>query len=949
MLRFVLRKMRAKKWMMLCLLIGNILLISIACVNPMYTRAVLQKTMLGQMKSILTEEKLYPGGVTIQASMLRQKGQIVSQDNYRQARDAAEMLPETLGVPLREKVEQLLIANVQMTSRSLREDDVEGKRVNVCCLSDMEAHMQLLTGSGMSKQVNDGVIDVIVSEQALLNLNLLVGEVLDTVELTTADGQPLAVRVAGVYQASEAEDPYWVTSPAGFSSSVMMDRALFYELFVQEGDERYPLRAAWDLMLDYTQMDSESAQHYIDVMRALRTEFPTSRNVTITNNFVDTLEGFLNESKRVQVTLLVLQAPIFVLLGVFIFMVSRQMAEMEESEIAVLKSRGAGRMQILTIYLVQSALLALIAWMAGIPLSLFLCQVLGSANAFLEFVSRTALPARIDGAVLLYGIAAALLSIVTMVLPVMRFSNVSIVSQKRAKRAGKGMPWWQKSGMDLLLLAVALYSWYIFRAQKDALYQRVLEGESIDPLMYLGASLFIIGAGLFLLRVLPAIVHLIYLAGRRWWSPAMFASFLQVIRTRGSQGFIMVFLMFTIALGMFNATAARTIGSNAQINTRYSIGADIVLKEIWQDNRQALNASMMGSTNSATTQKVTYTEPDYDGYAALEGVASVTRVLNDNGISVSLSSGDSLKNVRLMGIHTKEFGETAWFDEDLLPIHWYHYLNAMSQNADAVLVSENFESDYGYQLGDVIQYRSADGESVRGIICGFVPYWPTYGAVENVRGTDGVYREQDCYLIVAHLSKVQAAFGVTPYEVWICTEGESTQFIYDYIEQSGKKLRIFRDARAEIIEQKNDPILQGTNGILTVGFIVVLVLCTVGFLIYWILSIRQRALQMGIFRAMGMTMREIVTMLINEQIWISGLSIAAGAGIGWAASKLYVPIIQIAYAASDQLVPLRVVMSASDHAQLFLIVGAVMAVCLCILGGLVKRMKIAKALKLGED
>lgn len=429
----------------------------------------------------------------------------------------------------------------------------------------------------------------------------------------------------------------------------------------------------------------------------------------------------------------------------------------------------------------------------------------------------------------------------------------------------------------------------------------------------------------------------------------MFASFLQVIRTRGSQGFIMVFLMFTIALGMFNATAARTIGSNAQINTRYSIGADIVLKEIWQDNRQALNASMMGLTNSATTQKVTYTEPDYDGYAALEGVASVTRVLNDNGISVSLSSGDSLKNVRLMGIHTKEFGETAWFDEDLLPIHWYHYLNAMSQNADAVLVSENFESDYGYQLGDVIQYRSADGESVRGIICGFVPYWPTYGAVENVRGTDGVYREQDCYLIVAHLSKVQAAFGVTPYEVWIRTEGESTQFIYDYIEQSGKKLRIFRDARAEIIEQKNDPILQGTNGILTVGFIVVLVLCTVGFLIYWILSIRQRALQMGIFRAMGMTMREIVTMLINEQIWISGLSIAAGAGIGWAASELYVPIIQIAYAASDQLVPLCVVMSASDHAQLFLIVGAVMAVCLCILGGLVKRMKIAKALKLGED
>ena len=94
---------------------------------------------------------------------------------------------------------------------------------------------------------------------------------------------------------------------------------------------------------------------------------------------------------------------------------------------------------------------------------------------------------------------------------------------------------------------------------------------------------------------------------------------------------------------------------------------------------------------------------------------------------------------------------------------------------------------------------------------------------------------------------------------------------------------------------------------------------------------------------------EIIVMLINEQVWISGLSILSGVGIGWAAAQLYVPIIQIAYANSDQMVPLQVVMSAQDNAQLLIIVGIVMAVCLCILGGIVSRMKIAKALKLGED
>ena len=61
------------------------------------------------------------------------------------------------------------------------------------------------------------------------------------------------------------------------------------------------------------------------------------------------------------------------------------------------------------------------------------------------------------------------------------------------------------------------------------------------------------------------------------------------------------------------------------------------------------------------------------------------------------------------------------------------------------------------------------------------------------------------------------------------------------------------------------------------------------------------------------------------------------------------PLIQIAYAASDQLVPLRIVMSAADNLRLFAVVGLVMAVCLCVLGGIVRRMQIAKALKLGED
>lgn len=948
MLRFVISKIRAKKWMMFSLIIGNILLIAIACVNPMYTRAVLQKSMLNSLADEMELKGRYPGTVTVTASLLKLKGSITNQENFLAIEDASQSLDEDLGVPFKEYVTQYSISNVKMQSTNLRSDDAQSKRATLCFLSNMDDHIDLIAGSGMGKSVDAGVIDVIVSEKGLLNMNLLVGEVLQLEELTDAQGNPLSVRVAGVFTNNRESDPYWVMTPTGYSSSMLMDEQLFRDLFVDFGEnQRIDLRGTWYALMDYTLMNNDDAQHYIDHMAQLRSRFPTETNTSITNNFSIVLESFIAEGKKVSATLLVLQAPIFALLAVFIFMVSRQLLTMEESEISVLKSRGAGRTQIITVYLLQSTALAVVAFAAGLPLSVWLCQVLGSANAFLQFVSRSALPARIDLNVLLCGLAAAVFSVLTMVLPVLQFAKVSIVNQKQSKRK-QGMPWWQKIGLDFVLLAVSLYGLYNYGSQKDLLVQKVLEGQMLDPLLFLCAPLFIIGCGLVALRILPLIVRLVYQIGKKWWSPALFASFLQVLRTKGSQGFIMVFLMFTIALGLFNATAARTINENEEKNIRYGIGADIVLAEAWQDNSSVVSSGPDASSTTTEESSLRYVEPEYEGYTLLPQAASVTKVLNDADITLSLPSSGMLKGVRLMGINTKEFGNTAWFDESLLPTHWYHYLNAISQNAEAVLVSENFE-EYGYKLGDVLNYRNSAGKSTRGVIYGFVPYWPTYNAVVSQKGTDNVYRETNSYLIVAHLSQVQSAFGITPYQVWIKTQDESTQFIYDYIEQTDKKLRVFNDTTASIIEMKNKPVFQGTNGILTVGFIVVLMLCTVGFLIYWVLSIRQRALQMGILRAMGMSMREIISMLVNEQVWISGLSIAAGVGIGIAAAQLYMPIMQIAYAASDQMVPLSVVISGADCARLLAIVALVMVVCLCVLGVIVSRMKIVKALKLGED
>ena len=153
----------------------------------------------------------------------------------------------------------------------------------------------------------------------------------------------------------------------------------------------------------------------------------------------------------------------------------------------------------------------------------------------------------------------------------------------------------------------------------------------------------------------------------------------------------------------------------------------------------------------------------------------------------------------------------------------------------------------------------------------------------------------------------------------------------------------------ELEKVVKDPLLQGTNGILTMSFMVTLVLCAAGYLIYWIMSIRSREMIFGVLRASGMHKEELFHMLINEQIFSGLTSILAGVGIGKLTSKLFVPMIQSAYAAADQVLPMKLITNSMDMVRLYGVVAGVMVVCLIVLILLVFKLNVAKALKLGEE
>lgn len=930
MLTLIFQKLLHKKWMVLCLLIGNILLVAVAVSYPMYRNASFQRMLTDEFDLYREREGQWPAVWSV--SHVRSLGR--SGVSYEQLRDYVDRCQAQLNVPLYQEIE-FLSTSLDNAEPVVERDEPLERRLQITAISGLEEEVSVYAGRLPETEPDqDGCIEVMVNSMVADSMNMLLGEAYQFEKLLWEDGSPLQICVVGMFRPTNELSPFWVEEPSSLHRDLIVPMETFKAYFL--GEERELAVGCKKRIYQLWDYPTITPGQVRDILRTSRqlVEAEQRGGVIRDNVYEGIIESYSAKAKKVEVSLLILQMPVLALLLAFIYMISAQMLAMEQSEISVMKSRGAKRRQILQMYLLQNLFLGLLSLFLGLPLGGVFCSVLGTATDFMEFSGRRTLQVTWSADVLWYAGAALLMMMVMTLIPVIGFSRISIVNLKQSQ-AKKKRSLWKKLYLDIICLAVALYGYYSFSRNQQQMMEQVLTGETLDPLLYLSSSLFLLGCSLLALRLQPLLLRLVFGLGRKRMAPAPYVAFVEGIRGAQKKEFIMLFMMLTVALGIHNTTVARTIVANAEKNAGYATGADLVLKEVWKDNSSYVKAS---------GEPFTYIEPDYGKYDTIKGMASHTQVLN-----METSIGKKYPDMQLMGVITDEFAQIARMPEGLLPYDFYDYLNVLASSANAVLVSENFLTRLDFHLGDTIVIPDREGGDIRLKIRGFFDYWPSYSPYSYELNNDGSLRQKDNYLIVANLAMLEQEQGIMPYEIWF-KAGDTTEGIYSWLEENpGVKLTMFSDLEEVNEEIRSDTLFQGTNGILTMSFIVVLLLCGVGYLIYFILSIRSRELLFGVLRAMGMKKGEISRMLVLEQIFCGLYSILLGTGIGLVGSRMFVPMIQNAYAASDQVLPLELITNRSDLLQLFGIIGVVVLVCLLVISRIVAHMNISKALKLGED
>jgi len=957
MLEFLYRKIINNKWLFLCLLIGALSACGIFSSIPLYSNAILQKVLTRDLENDHLQTRRSPGTYSVE---LEESG-IYKKPIVEQVKDIAQReLAASFNLPADE---QLYFISLNYL-RIRREGDERYNALKLIgypvYLSDYEKHIKLVRGRIPAKEPVDGVYETVVSLEAMNKLQLLQDQEysLEWEEFFSDEKRQIAkFKVVGVFTIEDMNSLYW----SGNRYRGLSDAILFYEDHIDQliaKDEKVTIKSTENTwFFDYHAVKIDDVEKILEIFKNQQRWNERNGNmVEFTFRMQKVLESYQNRKEQLQITLWILTIPMMLIICFYTMMISGLIVRNSRNEIAVIKSRGAGRFQVFLIYMVESLILAVISFAAGPGIGAFICRVLGSSNGFLEFVNRKALVPVITPEIYGYSAAAAVIFMLFMLVPVVKASATGIVEYKRSLISDNGKPFWQKFYLDIVILAICAYGYNNFRNRQDILGLTGLSGTelSIDPLLFFISTFFILGISLLFLRLYPLFIRLIFRLGMRLWNPVAYFSLVNVSRADRNQQSIMLFIILSLSFGIINANQARTINSNTTDKVMYESAADVVIEPYNNLKHQQQSASMPGMpegvTSSASSTQAQYREPPYEQYRKIEGYESITRVLVDN--KASLTRGKiSVRNLRLLGITPHEFGKTAWFRNDLLPRHINEYLNMMTSAPTACFLSSSFRDEFDIEEGDTVTIRLNQGDTLQFTVYGFIDYFPSCNPYTEVTKTDtGEVTVNKTFFAVINHTYVMKKLPPVPYEIWLKKKpGVTDGFINEQLETLSLSVEKVDYASQKIIEKKNDPMLLGTNGVLTMCFIVTMLIAAIGFVLFWVLSIRDKTLKFGIFRAMGMPMGSVTLIMMNEQFLVSVVAILTGIILGSIASTIFIPMLEMVYSAYHQVPPFKVIADFNDYAKVLGIAGTMLFAGLLFLYWLVRSINVHQVLKMGED
>ncbi len=797
----------------------------------------------------------------------------------------------------------------------------------VAYLTDLQQHIVITQGSFPSQIMDaNGDIEVIATEAGAEKLLINVGDVIVLANRGDFKAQPITVKVVGFWKAKDFNDPYWFYRPDTFDQYFLLPEQSFTN-GVLKVNPTLAYEYYWFFIFDQADIHSTNAQSFINgVSQLTATASSLLPGTTLDISPVKTIETFETQAYFLKIMLFALAAPTLAIVLYYVLLASGMLVDKQRNEIAVLKSRGASSVQILGIYVVEGGFMSAVALLIGPLLAVGLAQFIGFTYTFLFFVNRGLLPVRLSSDTYRYAVLALALALLAVLLPVAGAARHSIISYKAEVARTSQKPFWQRYFLDVLFLGVAIYGLKLLQG-RGSLLTIDQNGNAVqDPLLLLIPAVFMYAVGLVSMRVFPLLTEVVAWVGQRFFPLSILLALRHISRQPAQYTRLVLLVTLTMALGVFSASMAETLDQNITDHVMYQNGADLTFLERGDYDQQ---------------HEIWTMEP-IQRYQGMKGVVAATRLYTDTTATVVTSAGRSAGQATLFGIDPSTYASAAWYRSDLnAPVTESQLLSAVNSRPDAVLASYSYLSKNRLKVGDTLVLHVGDQtnpQTVSLTLVGGIGAFPTFYAA------DGDF-------FVANLDYILGITGQQPWNVLMKLDPSvpSSQVRTELVNLPDFPIYQTIDSQSDIFAQRSLPQSTGLFGSLTVGFLVAALLTVMGFLLYTFLSYQRRLQQLGIMRAMGLSVFGLVSLLGFEQLFLIVVGVLLGTVLGRFASSLFIPYFHIDLDQHANVPPFLVHTPWDQIFKLYFVLGIILALALPVMISTLSRMKIHEATKLGEE
>ena len=521
-------------------------------------------------------------------------------------------------------------------------------------LTGFESHTRLVEGRWPEAapvfQEKVLVMEAVMGAKVAFTLGLKAFSVDNEVHLLPFINEPeerITLRIVGLVEPIDTREEYWMGFSSYFEEQEINERVVVPIYLPEDAyfgglGGRYPSMVAdfgWYFYLDTGVLTASLAGPTKEAVLGLETDinkrFPRS---FISSGLKNTITEFETQLTLARVPLFLFISLVVLIVLYFLALVMGMMARSQSDEAGLLRSRGGGLLQISQLLVVGEGVMVVVAMVAGPFLALAIIRFLLLDTINPEGGGSDAFSVGLSWDMFVMGAIGGILSLIVLLFSAFNRARLGMVESLRERARPPSLPFVHRYYIDVLVLAAIALLWWQVRQRGGFVEKDVTSGTlEVDRLQLLLPALFLLGAAMLMLRLLPFVVRILAWVSVRLGPAWLAFSLVRLSRDPLPHGSLIIILMLAAAVGVFGAGFQSTLSRSQQEQALYNVGGDFVIKgnRIEPNIREKLNG--------------------------LAGVQDVSSMIRSRAAIMGQGSGAS---VDFLAVDPESLVNSAWFRDD---------------------------------------------------------------------------------------------------------------------------------------------------------------------------------------------------------------------------------------------------------------------------------------------